>query len=312
MAHRDGNNNGARVPSDGKSNIVTDKLHKQIEFGDTHGESNTASDDGITENYTQAKGAGKPKNRLYIGTVSAVLCIALACGIAFAVYKGLFRISVFNVSGNGSTYSADELMAAMGISYGDGLYSFSKNSAEHAVMRKYPEINSVKFELIPPSTVNVSLSFTKEVFYVNIYGEFWTLDGDFRLINAITAADASARGLIKLIIPEITSAVAGNVIEFSNQKAERYMKKFSSALLGSSLSDRLSAADISDVYNMKLVCDKMYLVTLGDSDTLEEKLLFTEAVLADRMFSSGNKATIDVSNISEASVIINNQLDLDW
>ena len=312
MTGRHGENTYTRNAPDSMNNNATDKYNKQIQFDEASKARMSEMESSDNASVLRTKSAGKAKKKIYIGAISAVLSIALACCVGVSVYKGIFRITTFGITGDVSAYSADELMSAAGISYGDGLYSFDKSSAERAIIKKYPEISSVKFEVQAPSTVNISLSVADEVFYADIYGELWTLDADFRLINVTNEKEAAERKLIKLIIPEVTSAVAGNVIEFSDRKVLRHVKNFSSALLSSGIAERMSAADLSNIYNIKIVCDGLYLVSLGEADDLEEKLIFTEAVLADSMFASGNKATVDVSNVSEASVIINNQLDLNW
>lgn len=289
-----------------------DGIRRQVRFGSSATFDAPRESDKVTESLTKIKNTSRMKNRLCIGAVAGALSVALAGGVAVAIYKGVFRISAFGLNGADVKYTADELMSAAGISVGDGLYSFDKAEAERAIIRKYPDISGVTFELVAPSGVNVDVTVASEAFYADLFGETWTLDPAFRVISKTTDEEASAKGLVKLRLPEVTDAIAGSVIAFEDGKIDRYVKKIGSALLSSSLAGRATAVDMRNIYKVDIVVDGKYLVSLGNTDDLEEKLIFTSAVLDDKMFKSVGKAKIDVSKISEASVVTDNLLDLDW
>jgi len=261
-------------------------------------------------NAKNIKASKRRKNKLYALLIGAALSFVIVFALGALVYNSLFLIDELTVSGY-TPYTAEELFEAAGISAGDKLYSFSSAEAEAAIIRKYPSISGVTFERNIPSGVTAHVKMSKAVYCVEIYGEYRKLDGNMRVLESIDGDSYKGSGLITIKLPKVDSAIAGAAIRFDETKIDRYVRSVSQAVLASTLKERINSINITDIYNVTLVCDGKYLVTLGNTDVLDEKLRFLAAVLEDDMFKNSNKATIDISDTSEASVIINNQLVLD-
>ncbi len=292
----------------------TVELPKQSEsdyyFEHTAAGGATVAADTEHGNITRIKKTSRLKNRLYALVIGLVASLALAVGIGAVVYNSIFVIDTLTVTGN-AQYTADELFAAAGISMGDKLYSFSSVDAASAITAKYPRIASVTFERTVPSGVSIHVEMSEAVYYTEIYGEWRMLDGNMRVLEITDKESAKAAGLILVKLPDVKKAIAGSTVAFDEIKNERYIRSVSAAVSASALADRIGSVDCRDIYNITCVCDGKYLVTLGGTSDLAEKLRFLEAVLEDDMFKNPNKATIDITGVGEASVIINNQLVLD-
>ena len=59
------------------------------------------------------------------------------------------------------------------------------------------------------------------------------------------------------------------------------------------------------------MCDGKYKLLFGDVNVIDTKLRLAIAVLEDELFQSDNKASVDLTDLSATSVIIDNQLDLE-
>ena len=90
-----------------------------------------------------------------------------------------------------------------------------------------------------------------------------------------------------------------------------YIYEICKALLDSPLAERAGSLDISDKYNIVLTVDSKYIIRFGDNESFDTKLKIANAVLKDEMFKKDIKATIDVTKLSETSVVVDEGLKID-
>ena len=69
--------------------------------------------------------------------------------------------------------------------------------------------------------------------------------------------------------------------------------------------------DLRSAYDISMSCDGKYKLIFGDASVMETKLRLAVAVLEDTLVESDNKASVDLTDLSATSVIIDNQLDLE-
>ena len=188
------------------------------------------------------------------------------------------------------------------------MYSFSASAASAAVTLRYPIIKSVAVKRTIPNKVAFTVTDDTPVFYSDIYGENRMLSADLRVMGA---KDDSCEGLIKLKLPLLAYAVDGRVVQYASGKQNRYVADIIATVLSSPLAERMTMIDLTHSYDVKMVCDGKYLLSFGESEEIDIKMKIAAAVLADELFSGGNKATVDLSDTSQTSVIIDNQLVLD-
>ena len=60
-----------------------------------------------------------------------------------------------------------------------------------------------------------------------------------------------------------------------------------------------------------LTVDSKYIIRFGDNESFDTKLKIANAVLKDEMFKKDIKATIDVTKLSETSVVVDEGLKID-
>ncbi len=242
--------------------------------------------------------------------VSAALMLAVLTVTAFAViYETLFGIESITVTGL-TKYKESVVIEASGLSPGDKLWSFSASRTEAAITLACPYIKSVKVRRIIPNAVVLGVSEDSALYYADILGERFILNADCKVL-ALTSTDTMpSGGLIKLKLPEVRRAIAGRALIYKESWPEKYVSECLAAASSSGLFDRLNMIDLRNRSNLVMTSDSKYLLILGTVENADIKLLTAEKILEDELFSTDNKASIDLTNIKESSVIIDNQLDL--
>lgn len=244
------------------------------------------------------------------GVVSCVLIMAVFVLMCVVVYRLLFVIKDISAVG-GVENTAEELVLASGVSEGDHLFSFSSREVGELMMLRCPEIATVDVERTPPGTIVFNVTEEEPCFYADFYGEYRLLTSSLRVMGSVTEEDAKALGCIKIKLPDVRNVTAGLTPEFSSVRSDEYIYEICRALIASKLGDRAVSIDVSDKYNITAGIDGKYLVKLGEAENTEIKLNIADAVLADEMFKKDIKATVDVSDLSETSVIVDDGLKIE-
>jgi len=244
------------------------------------------------------------------GTMSALigtLVFVFICFTALLVYKLIFVVSDFTVEG-ASAYSADEIVAASGVRAGDNLYSFSSRDAEAEATLRLPYIRRLEVNRTLPDQVMFTVTEDTAVFYTEIYGEIRALSGTLRVLEKTDAADAEARGLIRLRLPQVQSAVSGRVLEFTSERSTLRIREILSQVIASALCGRITQIDLRDLRDLRMVSDGTYLLTFGEADEVALKLRVASAVLGDRIFNGTIRAEIDLTVPDSTSVVFDDQI----
>lgn len=243
--------------------------------------------------------------------ISFVLILAVFAVMCIVVYRLLFVISDISVDGS-ENYSADEIIAASGVAEGDHLYSFRASSTEQSIILRCPLVSSVRVKRSAPRKVTFQITEEKSTYYADFYGEYRAMSSDLRVLYSVTRDEAREEGLVLLKLPAVSKAVSGTAAQYSSVRSDRYIYDTVKALSESELWGRIGAVDLTGKYDIKMVCDGKYLLSLGDSGSADSKLRIAAAVLKDDMFLGDDKAKIDLTNLAQTGVVVDNRLELDW
>lgn len=239
--------------------------------------------------------------------ITAALAIVTLVLIVFIIYNTLFTVSTITVEGN-EKYTDEQILASADIQLGVKLFSFSSREAEENIKMYCPEVEYIKVKRTPPGNIVITVVEEPPYYYADFHGEYRALTADLRVLGTVTAEE---RGLlIKLKLPTVQRAVAGEQVVFEGEK--NYAYEVSLAVCESALCEKMDLVDLSESHNIRMVCDGKYLLKLEEYTDTAAKLRIAAEVLENEMFNNGNKASIDLSELSETGVIIDNQLELDW
>lgn len=246
----------------------------------------------------------KDRKKLKKFAVTAALVVAIIVMGVFCIYKLFFVIHNISVVGN-SKYTSEQILAAVGAEKGDNLYSFSSRIAADTIRMYCPEIGEVTVKRTPPGKIVITVVEEEAAYYCEVYGELRAFTKDLRVLGVIS--EDKCEGLIKLKLPEVQRAVAGEQVRFIDGEGD-YVFTVSKAVAESELYGRIGTLDLKSAHDIRLTCDGKYILKMGTSQHAADKLKIAGAVLADDMFKNNNKATLDLTDMSETGVIIDNQL----
>lgn len=242
--------------------------------------------------------------------ISSVLILAVTVVICVVLYKLVFVISHINVEGE-QIYTEEEIINASGVREGDNLYSFRGSTAEKLITLRCPGVGMATVDKIAPSTVNLYIEEDGAEFYADFYGEYRELSGAFRVMYATDKEKAVSQNLVYVKLPAVRKAFSGEKPEFAEIRSDAYIYDVIDALKDSGLWGKVNSIDLRNKYNVTVNCDGKYQITLGDASSLTTKLKIVCKVLEDEMFNSGDKAKINVSDMTETSVVVDNTLVID-
>ncbi|MBQ8747234.1 MAG: FtsQ-type POTRA domain-containing protein [Clostridia bacterium] len=245
-----------------------------------------------------------------VGLAVLIGVVFLVCALVL-VYKLAYVVNDITVTG-ASLYSPETILDAAGVEEGQNLYSFSSRVVQNRVTLHCPYVRSLHVDRQAPDTVYFAVTEDEATFSAYIYGELRALSPSLRVLDSVTEDEAAANGLIRLCLPAVNQAVAGRVIVFENERGARMIRDIAAAVLASPLSDRITAVDLTDAHTLRMVCDGQFLLNFGDTKDVAVKLKIASAVLQDSLFSTAVKAQIDLTATDETSVVLDDQLDLNW
>ena len=244
------------------------------------------------------------------GLLLALSIILLTALLTFGFYKLVFVVRTINVEGN-LTYAAEEIIEASGVRTGLNLYSFRASTADSKVTFGCPYVEHVDVKRSPPGTVTLNVVEDVPSYYTDIFGKTVILSDGLRVLDTLTEGEPVPDMLIRLKLPAVSYSVEGRLIEFAGEKDERSIRATLEAAAGCDIVDRISSIDLRDLYNIEASCDGKYLLIFGSSTDIDAKFAVAAKVLEDPMFSSGNKARINLSDPSKASVVFDGTVVID-
>lgn len=236
-----------------------------------------------------------------------LIMAVLTCLIVYAVYKFIFVVTEFDVSGNDGILEED-IIKASGIVKGDNLYSFSPDKRAEYISFFIPEIKSAEIKRQIPNRLKINVELEEILFCAEIYGERYLITESLRIVKKCESHENGCAAQCILKLPVISKAISGNRIEFVRDRHEENVYSSVESILKSSLKDRVVCIDLRDGFNFTMVCDGKYLLSFGDYKDIDIKLKLADQILQDSMFLSVEKAILNLSDINSTVVTV----DKDW
>ena len=211
--------------------------------------------------------------------LAAVLMIACAVNIV----KSFMRVSEFEITGY-SSYEREEIIIASGIKLRDKLYAIDKDEVAEKIIKECPYISNVDIKLKFPNTVKIDVECYAAAWYIEIEGDFYSLDADLRVLEETYNEQKFINGKVaKLTLPNIKSAVVGSEVIFGDDDAEReFAYDFMTKINRMSFKSRVTLVDIDNRFDINVGVDGVIEIYLGGGADMELKLRAVETALSDK------------------------------
>lgn len=236
---------------------------------------------------------------LFGSGIAAVIAVFVI--VCFAVFFRIGNIEVIP----GGRYTKEQILALTDIEEGMSIFQVSDRDL-NSLYGNLAYVSNAKLVRKLPDTVIIEITEEKGVYMSELYGEFFVLAEDMRVIDRVfDRAELDGEGLIELVFPEINSAVVGYRIEFEEEIAEEYIRAYVDALEASPMMRKATAFDLRDRFSLAMIAEGKYLIDFGSGDELGTKLTVVAGILEDPYFDDGLPATIGAKDPSECHVIKN-------
>lgn len=213
-----------------------------------------------------------------------------------------------------SFYTAEELCETAELSLGKRLFGFSKSRVKNALTEEYPLLSDVKIKRTLGGTLTVIPEEHAADFYVNVSGTYCVLArADFRvLIETDDRERLAQHGLYEISLPDVRVAFLGEPLEFGEEKSNMYIETLLEALDASELSERITGIRAAERFDLSVIVDGKYDITLGSVSELERKLdyfIYMETSGATGIFESGSHAEVDLSDLTSPTIRAVDEID---
>lgn len=244
-------------------------------------------------------------------TVLLLLLAALVIGgVLVGFFSSYFDLKDISVSGL-SKHSEEDVILTSGIEIGEKLYAVSGSKAEQNILAEYPEIARVNVKKVLPAQIVIELEYETPRYFVCITGEYFTLSESLRVLERTSDRKSlEAMGLIYVEMPNIKRAVTGERIEFFGDD-EKYIGEILESLDASSFADEINRVYIGGKFDVALVKAGEYRIEMGDFKDQKLKLLMAEKVMEDGSYRGQSGVVLNVSDVSESSVMVSKTLKIE-
>lgn len=197
----------------------------------------------------------------------ALICLAL-------VFSRFIGVGEFEIKGE-TDYKLSELISKSGIRTGDMMSSVNERKAEKILLEKCPYLKSVEVKKKFPNKICFVVEERVLGWYLEVSDDYYALDYDLLvLLETYDEESLKERGLTKLVLPEIESAICDRLPEFGHgdEQLIRETLKIIDSFRTSGIKERLTYLDLSNRFEIKLTIDGEFDVKLGDMKDIETKL----------------------------------------
>ena len=228
-------------------------------------------------------------------------------GVLFGVFDSMFRLETVTVEGTPET---EAVLDAAALARGDRLYTIDREEVRASVLRANPYLADVRLERHLPDGITLICTPREGAYYTEINGEWVILTQDLVVLECgCLPADCEARDLVQLILPEVRRAVTGEYVEFAGDFDPEYLTGILAEHRTSSLYGRTDLVRIDSRFDVRMILDSCYAITMGDCTDTALKLTLVEKILSDGTFNGKTGAFVDISNPAEGSAILDKVTD---
>lgn len=248
----------------------------------------------VDERIVSRKIARNRKNRRKKLILRAVLGTAFLLAAVILVLILFFNINTVTVSGD-DVYSEADVIEASGVKTGDNLIFVSAKNINKSLTEKLPYIGKIKIKRRLPATLEIVVTKTEAEYAVMTDAAYALLDGSGKVLEK--GLNFVGENITVANLGKITSADIGKTVVLEDGQVFDKLMNLQDALSESGITG-ITSADISNIYDIKLVYQGRITLILGetDSNNLMHKLsLAKEAIKTQDEENSTYRGTINLT-----------------
>lgn len=247
----------------------------------------------------------KRKRKSAGGFILSLLTFLIVVGAIVTSLTVFLKVSEIEVSGT-TRYDTKDIIKTSGIEIGDNMILLNKFEVADRILEEYPYIEKIKIRRRFPDKFTFEITERVPLAYVMSGETRWLID-KYAYIVELVEKDTEIK------LPKITGATVlsprlGEQLMLENEDQLPVLTEVLSAVSTAELTEKLDRIEIEKLYDLNLVYDSRFMVNLGDTTSLSQKIEMLRAVLNE--LSDFDKGTINVSAVKEARFKPNSNIDL--
>ena len=245
-----------------------------------------------------------------VGFLAMTVLMGLLLSVSvFLFIRGFLPVSNFELSGVATYYTRDDLIAASGIEFGDKLYDVEVREVEEKIMSACPYLEDVDVDRVFPNKIRFEVVEKTPQWYIEITGDFYVLDSDLTVLQESTSEEIiRARGLTRLSLPSVKSAICGSLPVFGADQLEiKRSCEIIDTVRSHPIKERITDLNIANRFAISITIDESYVAFLGDMDRLSAKLDALDDILTEEFCAKYSGADIDVTSPSTVGFVPKNK-----
>lgn len=222
-----------------------------------------------------------------------VVAVVLAIAIGVSVF---FQVDTVTVTGL-SKYSAATVVEASHIRPGDSLLFFGQGGAASRIKTELPYVESVRFEVKLPGTVNIVITERPVAYTIQAAdGNWWRLGSDGKVVESVPAVSETDILITGVLLDDPVvgkKAVASESVEEDQPLTASQSERLAAAvdiarqLEKWEMFSQVEKIDVSDLFGLRLYCTGDYRVELGDGASMEKKIGIVKSALSEPSNAGG-------------------------
>ena len=220
-------------------------------------------------------------------TTAAIAVAVVCCATLF------FQVKEITAEGN-HIYTAEQIVAASGISEGDNLLSVRKANAATLIMTSLPFVDSVHIERMLPDRVKITVTESDVTFAIRAQNEiYYLMNASGKVLEEIATPNAADYPNVDGL--DIAAPTIGEQIGISDEQRENGSAALSimQSLNEFGISGAITSIDVSKPYDIRLHCGTQYEILFGGTVDLAYKTEYLAAVLTE--LGEGKSGVIDLT-----------------
>lgn len=252
-----------------------------------------------------AKKYRRRKKKKSGGFFLSLLTFCIVVGAIVASVTVFLKVADVLVTGT-TRYDPADIVETSGIETGDNMFMINKFEVAERILSEYPYIEQIKIRRKLPDTFTFEITERVASAYIESDGNRWLIDNNAYILEML--ADGDAVKVPKVTGGEVVTPRAGSELILKNQDQLPVLKEVLTALRYTSMGESISRVEIDKLYDINLVYDDRFLVTLGDTTSLSKKIEMLRAVIGE--LTDFDKGTVNVSAVKEARFTPDTNIDL--
>lgn len=237
------------------------------------------------------KRAGRRRRRM----IFTLLLLAVVCAAVFVCVTIFFKINTISVSGD-TRYSAQEVIAASGISEGQNIFTVSQKRLLQKITALCPYVEEVEVIRHLPGALELRITESSEVY------------ASINSLGQVTMVNASATVLEqRASLPEYTCLILGSDLS-AYPTGEELPEEWNNAILmlnqllvafeEAGMAEEVGYVNISDPLDIRVMVRDRFLLLLGSEYEMGTKLITAKTVMEE--LGETFTGTLNVSVLGKA------------